>query len=398
MPVHSRSEKPPRHIWPWIVAILAIVLIVLAVRGMRPAKKPAPGPQAVRVAVTEIHAGDLPITLDTLGTVTPTYVDNLVSRVGGELTEVDYQEGQSVTKGQLLAVVDPRPYQAVVDQMKGQLAKDQASLDNARLDLERYRKAYEAHAVPQQQLATQQAAVDQDAGTIQVDQANLSAAEINISYTQIRAPIDGRVGLRLMDPGNLVIANSGTVVTVAQIKPITVIFTLAEDQIDQVSTAMQSGAPVRVDALDRTLDRTLDQGTLITLDNQINTTTGTVRGRATFPNAGGALFPNQFVNARLYLRTLKNVSLAPLGAVQRDNDKATVYVVDPKTKKAELRNVNLLAVQGNTAALSGVQPGESVVTDGFDRLQNGALVQISAPAQSGDSGTAHSSGNIAAGG
>ncbi|HEY3755595.1 MAG TPA: efflux RND transporter periplasmic adaptor subunit [Opitutaceae bacterium] len=396
--MNSSPSSPRRHGWVWVIVILlAIVLIVLIVRGLAPQKKAASRPQSSRVAVATVRAGDLPITLDTLGTVTPTYVDNLVSRVGGELTAVDYQEGQQVKKGQLLAVIDPRPYQAVVDQMKGQLAKDQALLKNARLDLARYEKAYEAHAVPQQQLATQQAVVDQDSGTIQVDQANLAAAELNVTYTQIRAPIDGRVGLRQMDPGNLVIANSGTVVTVAQITPITVIFTLAEDQIDSVSAAMQSGQPVRVDALDRTLDHALDQGTLITIDNQINTSTGTVRGRATFPNAKGALFPNQFVNARLYLRTLTNVSLAPLGAVQRDNDKATVYVVDLQTKKAELRNVNVLAVEGNRAALSGVKPGESVVTDGFDKLQNGALVQIGGQANGGGAGNAHPGGNAAGG-
>lgn len=371
---HGRRRR--RRIWPWIVGLLALVLIFLIIRGLKPAKKPAGGPPPARVAVTAVRQGNLDITLDTLGTVTPTYTDNLVSRVGGELTAVYYKEGQMVTRGQLLALVDPRPYQAVVDQSKGQLAKDQAALSNARIDLQRYQQAYKAHAIPQQQLATQQATVDQDVGTIQVDQANLEAAELNVDYTQIRAPIDGRVGLRTVDPGNLVVANSGTIVTITQIKPITVIFTLAEDQIDQVSQPMLAGQTLRVDALDRTLEHTLGQGTLITLDNQINTATGTVRGRATFSNANGALFPNQFVNARLYLRTLKNVALVPLGAVQRDNDTATVYVVDMQTKKAELRTVKLLAVEGNTAALSGVKPGEEVVTDGFDKLQNGAPVQI----------------------
>lgn len=343
---------------------------------MKPPKKPPAGPQAVRVAVAPVRQGNLDITLDTLGTVTPTYTDNLVSRVGGELTEVDYKEGQDVAQGQLLAVVDPRPYQAVVDQAKGQLAKDQAALQNARIDLSRYQQAYKEHAIPQQQLATQQATVDQDLATIQVDQANVAAAQLNVTYCRITAPIAGRVGLRQVDPGNLVVANSGTIVTITQIKPITVIFTIAEDQIDQVSQQMQTGRPMRVDALDRTLATTLAEGTLITLDNQINTTTGTVRGRATFPNANGALFPNQFVNARLYLKTLQNAALVPLGAVQRDNDKATVYIVDMQTKKAQLRNVQVLATEGNTAAITGAKPGEQVVTDGFDKLQDGSPVQI----------------------
>jgi multidrug efflux system membrane fusion protein len=290
-----------------------------------------------------------------------------------------YKEGQIVKKDQLLAVIDPRPYQAALLQAQGQLARDEASLRNARIDVNRYQNAFKEHAIPQQQLATQLATVDQDEGTVKVDRGNLAAAQVNVDYTRIVSPIDGRVGLRSVDPGNIVPANGTTgIAVITQLQPITVIFTIAEDSLGDVTQQMAAGHPLAVKALDRSKQHEIAEGELLTVDNQINTATGTVRARASFPNTHHELFPNQFVNARLLVKTLSRVDLVPDAAVQRSSDAAFVYVIQ-KDSAVKSMNVQILASEGGKSAVTGVNPDDEVVIDGFDKLQNGSRVQVKAP-------------------
>jgi membrane fusion protein, multidrug efflux system len=256
------------------------------------------------------------------------------------------------------------------------LQRDQATLANARLDLNRYHMAFTQHAVPEQTVATQQANVSQDEGTVKFDQGSLDAAKVNLDYTQIRAPIDGRVGLRAVDPGNIVQANGTTpLLTITQLQPITVIFTMAEDYISEVFTQMRAGHKLRVDALNRDNQTELSQGTLLTIDSLVDTTTGTVRARAIFQNRDYKLFPNEFVNTKLLVRTLMGVNIIPNAAIQRNNDVSFVYIVNAN-KTVQSRNVQVGTTDGSQSAVSGVKPGETVVTDGFDKLQDGMKVNV----------------------
>jgi multidrug efflux system membrane fusion protein len=331
------------------------------------------------VAEAKARTGNINVILDGLGIVTPVYTVNLNSRVTGQVTEVDYQEGQRVKKGDKLVVVDPRPYAAVLAQAKGALAQGQANLDNARVDLKRYQEAFKTHAIPQQQLATQEATVKGDEGTVQLDQANVDAAQLNLDFCTITSPIDGRVGLRALDPGNLVTANaSTTLVTITQLQPITVIFTVPEDSLGEILPEIKPDAPLRVDALDRAETKTLATGQLETLDNQVNTATGTVRARATFANAKNELFPNQFVNAKLYVKTLHQVVLVPNAAVQHNEQAAFVYVVGPDSR-VKSTAVTVTVTEGDTAAVTGIKAGDTVVTDGFEKLQDGILISAKEP-------------------
>lgn len=340
-----------------------------------------PGGGAIPVSVSTVKQGSIGEYVKALGTVTPVYTATVTSRVAGELMEVHYREGQMVHKGDLLAVIDARPYQASLTQAEGQLDRDQATLANARLDLIRYQSAYEQHAIPEQQLATQKATIGQAEGTVKLDQGTLDAAKVNFEYTRITAPIDGRVGLRQVDPGNIVQANgTQALLSITQLQPITVIFTMAEDYISEVATQMRAGRKLRVDALDRDDQTELARGTLLTLDNQIDTTTGTVRVRATFPNRDSKLFPNEFVNARLLVRTLNNANLITTAAVQRNNDVAFVYVVNTSDNTVQSRNISVATTDGDTAAVAGVAPGDTLVTDGFDKLQDGTKIAIRKPA------------------
>jgi multidrug efflux system membrane fusion protein len=384
-PPHER--RAPRHRSGGgrnpLLAVIAVVTAVLCGWLLfhlfsKPKAKP-PAPAGVPVSTGKARTGDINIYLDALGTVTPVYTVTLTSRVAGELTEVLYQEGQMVKKNDLLAVIDPRPYQALLVQAQGQLARDQALLKNARLDLVRYQNAYEQHAIPEQQLATQQALVEQDAGVVQLDQGNLASAQINVDYTQITSPIDGRVGLRSVDPGNIVAAG-GTIglATITQLQPITVIFNISEDDLPRVTEQISAGRTLAVTALDRSQARKLSEGTLITLDNEINTTTGTVKARATFPNKKSELFPNQFVNVRLLVKTLTNVILVPSASVQRNSDEAFVYVVQPDSS-VQSKDVKIIAAEGETTAVTGVKPNDELVTDGFDKLQSGSKIAVRKP-------------------
>jgi multidrug efflux system membrane fusion protein len=340
------------------------------------ANRAAPA-EGVPVAVTVARRGNLPVYITSIGTVTSVYTVTVTSRVAGEVMEVYYKEGQIVKKGDPLVLIDPRPYEAAYVQAQGQLARDQALLANARIDLQRYKLALAQHAVPEQTYATQQATVAQYEGTVTLDQGNLAAAKLNLDYTRIVAPISGRVGLRSVDPGNNVqaIATTG-LVTIAQLQPITVIFTMAENYISEVEHEVRLGHTLRVDALDNQDQHLLASGTLLTLDNLVDTATGTVRGRASFANEHNQLFPNEFVNARLLVHTLHGATIIPTAAIQRNGEQAFVYVVQTATGTAELRNIQVIDITGEQAAVTGVNPGETLVTDGFARLTNGAKVSI----------------------
>jgi multidrug efflux system membrane fusion protein len=395
-PEQIPSDKPsqPSHqrrhwaVWGAILCILFGAGYLLSQRSTQPSgqgKKGKQGAGAIPVAVAQVTQGNIGVYINALGTVTPVYTVSVTSRVVGQLLQVNYKEGQIVHKGDLLAVVDPRPYAAVLTQAQGQLARDQALLKNAYIDLDRYKMIYQQHAIPEQQLATQQATVDQDQGTVKLDQGNLDAAQVNVEYTRITAPIDGRVGLRQVDPGNIVQANgTAPLLTITQIQPITVIFTMAEDYLSEVITQMRAGHRLRVDALDRDSQTDLAQGTVLTIDNQIDPTTGTVKVRATFSNRDFKLFPNEFVNAKLLVRTLNSVNLIPTAAIQRNSDVAFVYVVNPTSKTVQSRNINVATTDGDTAAVTGVKPGEALVTDGFDRLQDGVKIVVRKPTITAD--------------
>jgi len=359
----------------WIISTLVAVIVLLVlwviVRAVaKPKPKPA-APAPIPVTLAPVTLGNIDVYLDALGTVTPVYTVTVASRVAGEITEVKFKEGQIVKKNDLLAVIDPRPYVAVLLQAQGQLSRDQALLNNARIDLKRYQNSYKEHAIPEQELATQQATVDGDEGTVKLDEGNLAAAQVNVDYTRIISPIDGRVGLRNIDPGNIVPANGTTgLCVITQIQPITVIFTIAEDEIDEVTAQMPMGRSMQVLALDRSKQHQIAAGSLLTVDNQVNTTTGT---------AHNELFPSQFVNARLLVKTLTGVNLVPQAAIQRNNDVAFVYAEQTDgTVKSE--NVKILATEAETSAITGVNPGDMLVTDGFDKLQNGSKIVQRKPA------------------
>jgi len=375
------AAPAPNHKRWWALGILgalaAGLILWLAVPALFRPKPAAHAPAPTPVAVAPVTVGDINVYIDALGTVTPVYTVTVVSRVAGEITEVHFKEGQIVKKGDLLAIIDPRPYTAALLQAQGQLERDDALLKNARIDLVRYQSSYKEHAIPQQELATQQATVEGDAATVKLDQGNLAAAQVNVDYTRITSPIDGRVGLRNIDPGNVVTANGvNGLCVITQLQPITVIFTLAEDEIDEVFAQMSAGRPMPVIALDRSKERSIATGTLLTVDNQVNTTTGTVRARATFPNAHNELFPSQFVNARLLVKTLTQVNLVPQAAIQHNNDVAFVYAVLPGST-VQSRTVKILATEKGVSAVTGVDPGAQLVTDGFDKLQDGTKVAIS---------------------
>ncbi len=328
------------------------------------------------VSVATIARGDIPITLDELGTVTP--VQNVVVRtqISGQLLSVGFREGQMVSRGQFLAQVDPRPYQATLQQAQGGLMRDQAQLANARLDLSRYQTLLREDSIAGQQVDTTAALVRQLTGTIATDQAAITAAKVNLAYTHIVSPVTGRVGLRQVDPGNFVTTGDANgIVVVTQINPMDVLFTLPQDNLPAVAARVRQGATLAATAYDRARVNALAKGRLLTLDNVIDTSTGTIRAKARFDNGDGALFPDQFVNVRLLVDTLQNAVTAPSSAVLRGSQGMFVYVVDPPTRKVSVRNVKTGPSSGDLVAVTGgLNGGEMVVTDGSDRLREGACV------------------------
>jgi multidrug efflux system membrane fusion protein len=332
--------------------------------------------QAVPVGVASVQKRDMPVYLVGLGSVTPLYSVNLKTRVDGQLVRVNFKEGQFVHKGDQLALIDPRPFQVALSQAQAQKFKDEAQLRDARLNYQRYKDLLQqSGAMSQQQVDTQLAMADQLEGAVRADQAAIDNAKLQLTYCHITAPIDGRVGLRLVDPGNMVhAADANPLLVITQLQPITAVFTLPEDQLPTVAQHMKKGT-LRVDAYSRDDQTKITSGTLLTIDNQIDPTTGTGRLKAEFKNPGNELWPNQFVNIHLLLQTLKNSLVIPAAAIQRGPQGTYVYVVK-LDKTVEVRPVTIAISQNNlTSVATGLAANETVVTDGQDKLQAGSKVE-----------------------
>jgi multidrug efflux system membrane fusion protein len=334
--------------------------------------------RAVPVVASSAVNGDMGVFITGLGTVTALNTVTVRTRVDGQLNAAFFREGQFVHQGDLLAQIDPRPFQVQLSQAEGQMAKDQAALKDARLDLQRYRVLIEQDSVARQQLDAQVAAVDQLEAALKTDQAQIDGARLSLAYSRVTAPASGRVGLRLVDAGNIVhAADPGGLVVITQLQPIAVVFTIPADQLSPVLRQMRAGKRLTVEAFDRDLATKLATGALLAVDNQIDPATGTIRLKALFPNEDGALFPNQFVNARLLVDTLRGTVLVPAAAVQHSPQSTFAYVVAPDGT-ASRRDVQVERTEGDQAALRrGVSAGEVVVVDGTDKIQPGAKVAVS---------------------
>jgi multidrug efflux system membrane fusion protein len=388
-----------------ILALFTLVLATALAGCKRQAQTPAGGGRGgggfgqITVGTTTATNGSIGIYVHAIGTVVPLQTATISSRVQGTIVAVKYQEGQMVKAGDPLIEIDPGPSQAAVTQAEGQLKRDQALLANANLDLARYQEAYSSNAIPKQQLDTQTALVQQDEGTVKLDQGMLDNARAQLSYCHITAPISGRVGLRLVDVGNMAQANSTTaLVVIAQLQPITVIFKVAEDDLPPILAELRAGKTLTVDAFNREDTNKLASGTLETLDNQIDPTSGTVNFRAIFNNEDSALFPNQFVNAHLLVRTMQDAVLLPNDVLQRNADGAFVYLLkpDPPAAPAQpdppatnapaphlatvvLQPITVTTTDGEVSAVNGLEPGAVVVADNFNKLTDGAKVAIRQP-------------------
>lgn len=400
---HTNPAKPdvggpdqpgsPRRRWLWIVIVVLIGAGAYYFYS-RPKKEQDSAPSATGqaraggargrramgtppVVAVKATKGNIGVYFTGLGAVTPVFTVSVKSRVDGQLMSVAYREGQMVKEGDPLVEIDPRPYQVQLSQFEGQLARDQAALENARMDLARYQQLIGRRAVPEQTLATQKTLVAQDEATIKTDEAQIAGAKLNLVYCHITAPISGRLGLRLIDPGNYVQAASATpLAVITQIDPISVIFTLPEGQLSQVVARTRNGSRLGVDAYDREMDSKLASGYLSTIDNQIDQTTGTVKLRATFSNSTGKLFPNQFVNARLLVEEKRNITLLPSAAIQRNSQSTYVFLVKPD-QTVTIRQVVLGTTDGDsTEVQGGLDPGDVVVMTGIDKLQEGSKVQV----------------------
>ncbi|HEX3627867.1 MAG TPA: efflux RND transporter periplasmic adaptor subunit [Verrucomicrobiae bacterium] len=371
-----------------ISAIIAVILIVAYLTHRHSGQQQASprgrggGNAPVTIGTVTAQKGDMGVYLEALGTVTPVYTVSVVARVPGQVVNVEYKEGQDVHVGDPLVEIDPRPYQAAVLQAKGQLEHDKALLSNAQLDLDRYREAYESNAIPKQQYDTQVASVQQDEGSVDVDEGNLSNAMVNLGYSHITSPIDGRVGLRLVDPGNIVQANgTSPLVVITQTRPITVIFNVAEDDLPKVLSAMREISELPLDIYDREDQTKIASGKLVTLDNQINTATGTLRLRGVCSNEDESLFPNQFVNVHLLVKTLNDVTLLPNSAIQRNSESAYVYQVkQPESGQTNvtvhIQTITTGVTDATNSQVDGVSPGDVVAADNFNRLSDGSTVKL----------------------
>jgi len=367
----------------WALLVLAVIAAAIWYYH-RPSEQPKTAGRGqfggpVPVALATVQKGDMPVTLTGLGTVTPLATVTVKTQINGYLTQVAFQEGQMVKKGDFLAQIDPRPYQVALEQAEGQLAKDQALLRNAELDLQRYNTLVAQNSIARQTRDTQVSLVAQDQAAIKTDQAQVDAQKLNLVYAHIISPVTGRVGLRQVDAGNYVqTSDPNGIVVVTQLQPISVIFTLPEDNLPAVMKQVHAGAVLPVTAYDRTGTTALGKGRLETVDNQIDTTTGTVKLRAIFDNEQETLFPNQFVNVQLLVDTLHDTNIVPVSAIQHGAPGAFVYVVKPD-QTATVQTVKIGPGDGQqVAVLDGLQLGDKVVVDGSDRLREGAKVAVAA--------------------
>jgi multidrug efflux system membrane fusion protein len=358
-----------------LIAATCVSFFACSSADSKQQKAQAAAPRVVSVAVAKVEQQDVPVYLTGLGSVTAFNTANIKSRVDGEIMQVNVREGQTVKQGESLIVIDPRPFQVQLEQMQAQLFKDQATLRDAKLNLDRYTALIPSGSIAQQQVDTQKATVDQLDGQVRTDEAQINNAKLQIIYCHITAPFTGRIGLRQVDPGNIVHASdTNPMLILTQLQPIAVIFTLPEDQLQTVSKHMK-GMALQVDAFSRDDQTKLATGKLQTIDNQIDPTTGTAKLKAVFSNVDNQLWPNQFVNANLLLETRKNSTVLPTAAILRGPQGTFVYALKPD-KTVEARAVSVSLTQGNvTIIASGVNPGDAVVTDGQDKLQTGSRVE-----------------------
>jgi len=366
----------------WLLILLAFGLLFWLVLRHHQAQKAAPagrrGAVTGPVTITTVTAqkGNIGVYLDAIGTVTPVYTDSITSQVTGLISVVHYREGQLVHRGDPLIEIDSSPYRAQLLEAQGALERDTNLLAQAQMDLDRYRAAWARDAIAKQTLDDQEKLVLQDQGTVKVDQGTVQYDQVQVAFCHLVAPISGRVGLRLIDPGNVVQANSTTpLVVITQLQPITVVFTIAEDSIGQVEGQMGHGRTLQVTAIDRSNQATLATGKLQTIDNQIDTTTGTVKLRALFANKNNVLFPNLFVNTKLLVKTLEGVTLIPTSAIQQNGNASYVYVIRNGT--ADLRNIKPGVADSGTTAVEGIDAGDVVADSSFEKLQNNSKVVIS---------------------
>ncbi len=390
------SDSQGHKVW-WIVAgIVLLLVLVLAVvlvwRHREDGKKVAPAPPKITITTATAQKGNIGVYLDAIGTVTPVYTDSITSQVDGLVVAVHYTEGQLVSKGDPLVDIDSRQYRATLLQAQGALERDENLLAQAQMDVERYRAAWARNAIQKQLLDDQEKLVLQDQGTVKNDQGTVQFDQIQVDYCHITAPIAGRVGLRLVDPGNVVQSSGATTLAViTQLDPITVIFTIPEDSLGPVEARLQKKATLAVDAFDRTAQTKIASGKLLTLDNQIDTTTGTIKARAVFGNKNAALFPNQFVNTRLLVNTLQGVTLIPAFAIQQNGQASFVYVI--QNNIAYMRSIKPGVTNGGITQVDGIDPGDVVANSSFDKLQDKTAVVVSnqAPTKPAPAGTSGSS-------
>jgi membrane fusion protein, multidrug efflux system len=391
-PNQPKRKFPRSLVWIAVLCFFGLAFyIVMTHKETPPAgaggggRRGAGGGGPIAVSSSTARRGDIGVYLNAIGTATPVYTSSITSQVNGIVTAVHFREGQLVHKGDPLIEIDSRPYRATLMQAQGILDRDQGVLEQAQMDLVRYQAAWARNAIPKQTLDDQAKLVQQNEGTVKNDQGTVQYDQIQVDFCHIVAPITGRVGLRLVDPGNVVQAN-GTIVlaVVTQVQPITVVFTVAEDTLGEIQPRLQQRAKLRVDAFDRTGQTQIATGTLLTLDNQIDTTTGTVKARAEFANKDTKLFPNQFVNARLLVNTLHGATLIPTNAVQHNGQAAYVYVLDGG--KAHLRPIAVGVTDGDTAQVNGINPGDVLATSSFDKLQDGTAVTLAEAGAAGGGG------------
>jgi membrane fusion protein, multidrug efflux system len=377
-------SDPPRandgkksHAWRWILLVVVIIGAIIAYQmhsRSQAASKESSTTQPVSVGVTTVQKKDMPYYLTGLGSVTAFNTVTVHSRVDGQLMKVNFMEGQFVRAGDVLAEIDPRPFQVALDQAQGQLAKDIASQNDAKVDLTRYQQLWQAGVIPRQQLDSQQATVGQFDGAIQSDKAQIDNQKLQLTYCRITAPISGRVGLRLVDAGNIVhAADANGMLVITQVQPMAVLFTLPEDNVPQVVSEMKK-RQLAVEAYGRDNKALLATGKLVTLDNQIDQTTGTLKFKSEFDNKDMSLWPNQFVNVRLYLSVKKDAIVVSSAAIQKGVQDSFVYVID-SSNAAQVRPVQVDFTEGNQSVIAkGLTEGEQVVVDGADKLQSGAAV------------------------